>query len=185
MQLENSRASLNHRTIAERTALLQPMPDLQADGALVLSRTRVEATQDPPELEVDEPAESADSQVVIHGELESENIQSIETDIDDDPSYDTAVAVRIDVLSLQRKVLKIAANALRPSLHGSAGESALQRMLAIREDQTNSTSQLAIRKSPLILEDPLHGEWALPFKTCKTIAVSLPYVRPLNRRSTN
>lgn len=149
---------MDHWTRGERAALLQPTPDVQVDGQLVLSGSRIEVTENSSEPEVEESAESAGNQITNHGELDTVDVQRMESDIDDDASHDTAVAVRIDLLSLQRKVSKIAASVLAPaiasqeqlsaeaSLQGStleersAGESTSQRPPSTTEDRASSPS---------------------------------------------
>lgn len=89
---------MDHRTRGERAALLQPTPDVQVDGQLVLSGSRIEAIEISSEPEVEESAESAGNQITNHGELNTVDVHSTESGIDDDASHDTAVAVRIDLL---------------------------------------------------------------------------------------
>ena len=113
MQVENSRASIDHQARADRAALLEPTSDLQVDWQLFLSGTDSEAAMGSMETEGEEPVESEDRSTTTRGELDEADLQSMNGDIDNDPSHDTAIAVRIDLLSLQRKVLRIAVNVLK------------------------------------------------------------------------
>lgn len=182
MEVESSRKCIDHRTGGQFEALLQPTSDVQVDRQLVLSGSRIEAAEDRSEPEVEEPTESAGNLISNHGELDTIDEQSIESNIDDDATHDTAAAVRIDLLSLQRKVLRFAVS-IAMSSQGQlsaksssqrtafeerpAGQSTPQLMSSTAEEPANSTSQVDGRSSPVILTDPSGGKWVLPYERCK------------------
>lgn len=97
---------MDRRTRGERAVLLQLRPDVQVDGQLVLSGSRIEAIENSSEPEVEESAESGGNQITNHGELDTVDVQGMESDIDDDASHDAAVAVRIDLLSFAAQSLE-------------------------------------------------------------------------------
>ena len=113
MQVENSRASIDHQARADRAALLEPTSDLQVDWQLFLNSTEIEATLGLVENSEKEQAENDDKSASSRSELDEADLESLNGDIDNDPSHDTAIAIRIDLLSLQRKVLKLATIVLK------------------------------------------------------------------------
>ena len=187
MEVENSRASIAQQTRGERAALVQPTPDLQIDGQLVLSGSRIE---DVSESEWDESPHTTGDQITNRGELDPHDAQALERDIDDDASHDTAVAIRIDLLSLQRKILKIATSALTP-LNDSRGQSFVEPSLQRSESDDKSSKQSNAHSNPstvkerassssevvgssgaVILTDPSGKQWVFPYEECKTTEVS-------------
>lgn len=184
MEVENSRAKMDYTKRGERALLSQPMPDVQINEQFVLSDLRIEPVENPSTSEVEEPAKSAGNQLTNRGDLDTVDIQSVEGDIDNDESHDTAVAVHYSILSLQRKVLKIVASVLvpamelqgqssaEPSLQGSTSEGASAGKSTSQHPPSTTQQRSSARNKNIVVEDRCYGSYEIPFERYQKFNVS-------------
>ena len=188
MELKNSTTSVQGQLTTQCSSFLAiaPTTRLEQPPEFLSSETRfIESVS---ASEVEEPAETDDLRVARSND--ADNItESIEFDLDDDDSDDTAVGVHIDLLSLQRKVLRLAKDSERmaslPQEQSSGKPPLLEPVPSNRvnresfsshtpsttEDRASSTSTSATRENPILLTDPLGRKWALPYGECTTSSV--------------
>ena len=117
MEVENSRALLN-QGIRGQHALISsssPMLNQELDQPLSLKELKSKPIEPPPsESETESLNETDTSQIKIRKTFNPADL-SIDHNIDDDVTQETALAFRIDMLYLQRKVMRITASVLTQS----------------------------------------------------------------------
>ena len=116
MQVVRSRAAIEQFTGAEWATLTQPVPDLHADSQPLLPGTNIEEVIETAETEVEGHADGVGTQAVMHRITNVEDVLTADGDVDNDPGHDTAISLRLDMLSLNREVLETSAIALRPAI---------------------------------------------------------------------
>ena len=155
---------IDNHTRAERSALTQPSSNNTINCQLLLTGTEPEI----PAVEVEDPAEESRNQLADREDLDVEEIVKIESQMDDDLGHDTAMELRIDLLSLQHKLSKMAETALRPAI--STADSTSSRTTVTLGDRIQAPSEGV--EIPIMLTDPFGEKFAFPYDVFRTSNVS-------------
>lgn len=165
MQIESSRASIEQQGRSDRATLVHTVSSLHNNSLLSRPDRLIDAAASISEPDIEESlddSDHADIPISVEGEFDSSDIDGMGQDV----SYDTAVALHIDLLSLQRKTLKFATSALDPT---APQEQA-------RPNEPTSAPQSApptpTQNKMVYWTSPSNHAHSFPYEKCKTYSVS-------------
>ena len=173
IQVKSSSAAMEHRIRAARTSLIQSTPGPQLGGHLVIHGTSHNWSDDSSLIMAENSGYESEQEADNRGDEDTENGLMVD-DLDDDPSFDTALMLRHDLRSLDNKILRLTKNVLKPvAPHDVAPpepQSAMDSNPATARSEEQSNFEVA-ESSVILIEDSLGEKYEVSFEECKTFKV--------------
>lgn len=173
MQVENSSAALKHSIRQAQTSSALRITDIPGEERPAVSKS-LEIESESPKARVEEIGDG--SSIAIARQVETEQSEDamddfIDEEIDNDPSHDNALALHVDLLSLQNKVSMAAANTLTVASPFETSTPDLElavdgQTLAQIPNQVSVLSQSPPREEPITFTDHEGRRYTIPWTAC-------------------
>ncbi len=164
---------MEHRIQAARTSLIQSTPGPQLGGHLRIHGTSRKRSDDSSLIMAENSGDESEQEANNREEEDTDNGPMVD-DLDDDPSFDTALMLRDDLRSLDNKTLRLTKNVLKPvaphDVPPPEAQSATDSNPATARSEEPSNLEVA-ESSAILIEDSLGERYEVSFEECKTIKV--------------